>query len=458
MRKKSQKQMSLNPANVNHPHAKLLEDISQLLEGNPTITDMVFQDLTKGRILKRTGAEGMTAEQVLRAAVVKQLEGFSYDALAFHLVDSTCYRTFCRIPFSHKGFKKSSLCKNIKTISDETWEAINRILIANAENEGIEKGREARIDCTVVASNIHAPTDSSLLYDGVRVLSRLLQKAREGLPGIAVPFTDHTRRAKRRMLGIENAKNNKAREKPYRDLLKVTEKTIGYAETLFGKLQGATSVSPEEALLALGLEHDLEHFIGLTSQVVNQTQRRVLAGEKVPAQEKIVSLFEPHTDIIVKDRRDTYFGHKVCLSSGHSGLITDCLITQGNPADSTLTVDMLDRQDDVFGRHPLKVALDGGFASKDNLQAAKDMGIKDVCFAKRRGLKVEDMCRSDYVYNRLRRFRAGVESGISWLKRCFGFDKCTWKGLRSFKSYVWACVVTANLVTIARHLSAQKAQ
>ena len=100
--------------------------------------------------------------------------------------------------------------------------------------------------------------------------------------------------------------------------------------------------------------------------------------------------------------------------------------------------------------YPLKIALDGGFASKDNLKIAKGMQIKDVCFAKKRGLKVEDMCRSQWVYDRLRRFRAGIESGISWVKRCFGMTRCTWKGLRSFKSYVWASIVSANLLTLAR--------
>jgi transposase, IS5 family len=137
----------------------------------------------------RTGAEGMTAEQVLRAAVVKQLEGFSYEALAFHLIDSTCYPNFCLIPYFHNGFKKFSLCSNIKSISPETWEAINRILIATAEAQGIEKGRGSRIDCTVVEANIHDPEDSSLLFDGVRVITRLLNKVREGIKGIHIPST-----------------------------------------------------------------------------------------------------------------------------------------------------------------------------------------------------------------------------------------------------------------------------
>ena len=199
---------------------------------------------------------------------------------------------------------------------------------------------------------------------------------------------------------------------------------------------------------------DCHGLIPLVEQVIDQTTRRVLEGESVSAEDKIVSLFEPHTDIIKKDRRDTFYGHKVCLSVGPSNLITDCLVVKGNPADSTLMEQMLNRHDQVYGRYPLKVALDGGFASKKNLEWAKSKEIKDVCFAKKRGISVERMCRSEYVYNRLRRFRAGIESAISWLKRCFGLDRCTWKSLTSFHSYVWASVVSANLLTMARRANA----
>jgi len=183
-----------------------------------------------------------------------------------------------------------------------------------------------------------------LLYDGVRVITRLLNKAREGLHSTHIPFTDHTRRAKRRMLGVENAKNEKARKRPYQDLLKVTKKTVRYGQTLLDKIKVDSSLGPEEALLALSIQQELEGYIEVAYRVIDQTERRVLQGEKVPAEEKVVSLFEPHADIIVKDRRDTFFGHKVCLSTGHSGLITDCVITKGNPADTSLTSDMLDRQ------------------------------------------------------------------------------------------------------------------
>ena len=449
MRKKYQKQMPLMPANIEHPRAKELERISQILDSIPTIVDMVLQDLTHGVKHSNCGAEGMTAEQVLRAAIIKQTEGFSYNELAFHIVDSNTYRNFCRIGLVDKGFKKSALCKNIKALSPETWESINRLLGAYGEDKDIEKGKEARIDCTVVCSNIHEPTDSSLLWDSTRVLTRILNKMKEGLVA-DILFTDHTRRAKRRSLQILNAKSKKARVKPYKDLLKITGKTVSYSKSAAAVLESYGFTDTRDMALAVATLKDFEELIPLAEKVIDQTTRRILHDEKVPAQEKIFSIFEPHTDIIIKDRRDEYYGHKVCLTGGSSNFISDCLIVDGNPADSTLTCQMLDRHDEIYGRYPLNAALDGGFASKANLKAAKSRDIKNVCFAKKRGLKEEDMCQSRWVYKRLRRFRAGIESGISWLKRSFGFWRCTWKSFRSFKSYVWSSIVAANLFTLAR--------
>ena len=446
MRKKSKKQMPLMPAATDHPQAIELENISRILDANPTICDLAMQDLSDvNNKDRRSGARGMTAEQVVRAAIVKQMFGFTYKELAFHIIDSNSIRRFMRIGIADKGFKKSVLNKNIKALSGQTWEAINAQLVQYAADEKIEKGRQVRIDCTVVESNIHEPTDSSLLWDSVRVLTRLLYRAKEDF-GLRLSFQDHSRRAKRRLLGIMNSRNKKDRKSKYADLIKVTTKSIGYAKSAIEAIDHVASIS--NGLIALRL--DLNQYSQLAARVVDQTQRRVMLGENLPASDKVVSLFETHTDIIVKDRRDTFFGHKVCLTGGASNLIVDCLIVDGNPADSNLTVDMLDRQKELYGRYPLKVALDGGFASKDNLNTAKEKQIKDVCFAKKRGLEVEDMCRSQWVYNRLRRFRAGIESGISWVKRCFGMTRCTWKGLRSFKSYVWASIVSANLLTLAR--------
>jgi IS5 family transposase len=318
------------------------------------------------------------------------------------------------------------------------------------KDKKIEKGNEARIDCTVVCSNIHEPKDSVLLWDSVRVITRKLKKINEQFDDVKLSFTDHTKRAKRRMMGITYANNKKKRYLPYLDLLKVTQKTINYAQNAVSVLDSSSFKDSLQGLKAMAIANDLREVIELSLKVVDQTKRRVIHDEKVPANEKIVSIFEPHTDIIVKDRRDTYYGHKICLTGGPSNLITDCMIVEGNPADSTLTTEMLDRHEQIYGRYPLKAALDGGFASKENLKAAKGRGVKDICFAKKRGLEEEEMCRSSWVYRRLRRFRAGIESGISWLKRSFGLSRCTWKSFRSFKSYVWASIVSANLFTLAR--------
>jgi IS5 family transposase len=450
MRKKMRKQMPLVLNCIEHPRAKELEAISKILDSNPIIYELAWQDLSSLVSNPHSGAEGMTAEQVVRAAIIKQMEGFTYEELAFHLVDSICYRKFCRIGISDKGFKKSALCKNIKALSAKTWQAYNRVLMKDARDKDIEKGRQVRVDSTVVGANIHDPSDSSLLWDSVRVLTRTLSQAKERFEKLPLQFSDHTKRAKRRMLGIMNVRDRKSRKKLYKDLLKVTHKTLRYARGATCLLEQYVCADPCEMITAQRMAEQLHTYIHLTVRVIDQTERRVIHGESVPASEKLVSIFEPHTDIIVKDKRETLYGHKVCLTGGASNLILDCLILDGNPADRTLTKRIFGRQNDLYGRYPLKAALDGGFASKDNVNSAKTMGIKDVCFAKKRGIDVEDMCRSQWVYRRLRRFRAGIESGISWLKRCFGFARCTWKTLRSFKSYVWASVVTANLLTLAR--------
>jgi IS5 family transposase len=420
-----------------------LETISQILDKNPIILEFVHQDLSRGsgKSRNKRGACGMSAEQVLRAALIKQIFGFSYRELVFHIADSVSLRRFVRVVFAVRPFKHAALAKNIKMIGPETWEKINRVLVGWATAENIEKGRQVRIDTTVVESDIHPPTDASLLFDAVRVLSRLLEQA----DGRWVRFTwqDHRRRAKRRMLAIQNAGKPGPRAAAYRDLLKTARRTAGYAAQAINQLEKVLDFE------AAAYARELERYLELLRKVIDQTERRVLMGEKVPASEKVVSIFEPHTDIIVKDRRDTHYGHKVCLCVGPSQLIIDCLITRGNPADSDLTLNMLDRQREIYGRYPLKAALDGGFASKENLEAAKERKIKDVCFAKKRGIEVLDMCRSHWVYKRLRRFRAGVESVISRIKRSLGFDRCTWKGFRSFGSYVWLAVVSGNLRTLA---------
>lgn len=434
-------QFSLNQPWIAHPHARELEAISGILDANPAMAEAAGADLVRGVKNPETGSRGMSGDQVLRVLILKQMKGFSYEELHFHLMDSATYRTFCRFGLLEEVPGRSTLAENVKKILPETLEQVNRHLLAHARAAGVEKGRKVRVDATVVETNIHKPTDSSLLYDGVALLARLLGEARD-LCGYVL-WSNHTRRAKRRALAVQNARTAVKREEAYRDLLKVSRKTLGYAE---GALEALASGGSPAAKLRAQIE---EAALWLQA-VVDQTERRVLRGETVPAEEKIVSFFEPHTDIIIKDRRETYYGHKVTLTGGASGLILDLVIESGNPADSTRVVPMLERQREIYGRVPRQASFDGGYASRANLTQAKGLGVKDVCFSKKRGLEIAEMVKSTWVYRRLRDFRAGIEGMISYLKRAFGLDRCTWKGQLSFGSYVWGSVVSANLLTLAR--------
>lgn len=436
-------QLSLTQPWIDHSHARELEAISRILDEEAGMAERVGQELVRGVKNPWTGARGMSGDQVLRVLVVKQMNGFSYDELHFHLIDSASYRTFCRFGALEEVPGKSTVAENVKKVSAETLEEIDRLVLVRAERKGVEKGRKVRIDSTVTETNIHEPSDSSLLWDSVRVLTRLLEQA-----GDAAGFTewrDHTKRAKRRMLGVQRARNQEKRKPLYRDLLKVSRQVLGYAIAA----RGALADSAEEGLRRLAYE--LNRYRLLLERVIDQTERRVLRGETMSAREKVVSIHEPHTDIIVKDGRETLYGHKIYLTGGASGLVLDCLITDGNPADSTLSTTMLERQKEIYGRPPRQAALDGGFASKDNLREAKALGVQDVCFSKKRGLKVPEMVKSTWVYRKLRDFRAGIEGVISFLKRAFGLDRVTWRGELSFRSYVRSGVLAANLLTLARH-------
>ncbi len=441
-------QMSLDRPWIDHSHAEELAKISQILDSHPGMAGLIEQDLVRGVRHPERGARGMSGDQVLRALLLKQMNGFSYAELSFHVADSMSYRTFCRFGAMGATPSRSTLAENLKKVRAETLEQIQKVVLEHAVHSGVERGRKVRIDATVVEANIHAPTDSSLMCDGVRVLTRLLAGAEECY-GFRL-WSDHRRRMKRRMMAVQNTGSRRKRMDAYRDLLKVSHKVVGYARQAGNHLRDKHLADCE----AQNLAAELTHYTALLLRVTEQTERRVIRGEKVPSSQKLVSLFEPHTDIIVKDRRDTYYGHKVFVTGGASGLILDCKIVTGNPADSTMALPMLKRQCEIYGRPPRQAAMDGGFTSKHNLQEAKELGVEDVCFHKKRGLTVSNMTRSSWVYRRLRDFRAGIEGMISFLKRAFGLRRCTWRGELSFASYVQASVLTANLLTLARHLLA----
>ena len=452
MRQALQKQLNLTPAWLPLEHARELAAIDRILDQHPEMAELICQDLRAERVVGNKGAEGLRAEQILRALLIKQHNSFSYRELAFHLADSNSYRTFCRLGLGQRP-SKTVLAACIKAIRPETLEKIHGVVLGIALKKKIEDGACVRVDTTVVESNIHTPLDSNLLWDCVRVLTRTMEQARE-VVGEQVSFPNRTRRARRRALGILNARFKDKRQPLYRDLVLVANETIESANGVIAVIDrvvetGSLNVLARTQAIAAGKE--LRHYVGLSLRVIDQTERRVFKEESVPSKEKVVSIFEEHSDIIVKDHRQTLYGHKICLTSGRSSLVTDCTILEGNPADSTLAEQMIDRHIDILGKAPRQVAFDGGFASKANLAAIKSKGVADVAFSKARMFNVTDMVRSSWVYKKLRNFRAGIEGTISFLKRIFGLDRCTWRSLRSFRSYVWSSILTFNLLVIARH-------
>jgi IS5 family transposase len=380
---------------------------------------------------------------VLRCALLKQQRQLSYEELAFYLEDSASFRAFARLPLAWSP-KKSVLHRTISVLRPETWEAVNRVLVASAKQDKLEEGTMVRIDSTVAAALMHDPSDSTLLWDAVRTMTRLLRQA-AALPGVpAIRWHDHRRMAKRCAREIEYARGKDHRYRLYRKLIAATHATRA-------ALQGAVRrVSGLVGMAAARWRAQVSHYLPLIARVLDQSERRVLHGQSVPAGDKLVSLFEPHADIIVKGARDVQYGHKLNLVTGKSGLILDVVIETGNPADAERFLPMLDRHIARCGAPPRQMAADGGYASRDNLDQAKARGVTDVAFHKKRGLAVADMTKSAWVYRKLRNFRAGIEAGISCFKRAYGGGRCTWRGLDHSKAYVWSAVVAHNLVLFAR--------
>ena len=446
MREKHTVQRSIFEHYAEHEIGLELKSMSQWLDQNMDLLDWVAADINP-RNVQDTGRKGLSVESVLRCAILKQYRQLSYEDLVFCLMDSASCQTFARLTMEWFP-KKSVLQSCISAISDVTWEQINQRLLQRAQQAKVEKGEMLRIDSTVTDSPIHEPSDSTLLGDGVRVLVRLLQRAEELASGIVkIEYRNHQRVAKKRMRAIEYTRGQEKKARLYRDLIAVTRNSLRYVEDASLRLVAVRLMQPLACELWQSQWH---HYRSLILKVIAQTERRVFAKEKVPATEKIVSLFEEHSDIIVKGSRGVQYGHKLNLSTGRSGLVLDVVIEAGNPADSERFLPMLDRHITQYGKPPRQMAADGGYASIENLRAAKARQVKDVVFHKKRGLKVDEMAQSPWVYRKLRNFRAGIEAGISCLKRAWGLGRCNWKGLAHFRAYVWSSVVAHNLALFSR--------
>ncbi len=447
MRQISDGQLVLQFYQSQSKQSKKFKIIEEFLKKDKNILEEVKKDFhsKKGKLC---GAKGMTIEQVVRVGILKQITQLSYLKLYDGLNDNLCYRNFAKI-YDRKVPKANTLCENIKRIKPQSWENINRSIIGLAEESGIEKGSRVRIDTTGVESNIHYPTDGELLWDCIRVINRIIEAVKEEYPEIGFKYRNHGLYAKRRRYKIINTSRKEHRRKAYAELLKISAAVKEYGMSCIEALSKEEVAGEVEAEIYRG---ELEKYILALEKIGMQTKRRVLEEEQVPAKEKLVSIFEEHTDILTKGKRKLIFGHKILLSGGKSNLILDCKIERGNWSDSESFSTGLERLEDIYGVMPEEVTTDGGFASKKNYEYAKGKGIEKVVFTKGAAAKIKELIRSSRAYKRLKKFRAGIEGCISACKRAYGLNRCTWKGWESFQSYVWVSIIAFNLNVIAEKL------
>lgn len=432
-----------------HKRGETYAEINALISAHPEWVRWVQADLTRRRGVKaRKGRLGMSAAKVLRVVLLKHLEDVSLRRLADKLHADLDLREFLGLTLGDKTPSRSTLQRNTRMVQEDTWGRLFHSLLESEELREFESGEKARIDATVVPTNIHHPTDSSLLWDSIRVLSRIMRRAHELF---AIDYEDLSKAAKKHHSRIFWARKKAQRTPAYQKLVEAAHAVSRQVDGVVTALRSVRLCSSDAVFagaLRDGLIEELLHYQPLLERVIDQTERRVLRGEKVPVAEKVFSIFEPHTDLITKGTKNE-FGHKVTFTMSER-FVLDAVIERGNPADVTLATRQLERQEELFGQAPRSAAFDGGYASRENLEAAKALGVERCAFSKSKGLTKEEQAGSRRTHGRLKNFRAGIEGKISWLKRDFGLGRCTWKGWERFQAYVWSACFAANLKVLAR--------
>jgi len=442
MRETRTAQTSLFDVYTQHKFGNFLRQLSEHLDDHPELLNLLAEDF-QFKELKATGRKGLSIESTFRCMLLKQITGDSYEKLAFHLSDSSSYRTFARLA-GHFSPSKSSLSNSIRRIQPQTLQYVFKAINQRSFEQGILDINCLRLDSTVVKSNIAPPLDSQLLDDGIRVLSRLIAKSRD-VTGVKLRLTDHRKPSKSLAARIFYSKKTE-KENLYAELIPLARRVIIQSQKAIEQVEDRCT----DPKLSRPWIEEVMHYRQLLERVIDQSQRRVLQGEKVPATEKIYSLFEPHTDIIIKGQRDIEYGHKINLSTDTKGLITSLLIEQGNPCDTDRFIPLLEAHQSLYQSVPETTIADGGYASHKNIECGKSLGVKRVGFHKKKGISLSEMGMKEKTLKTLRNFRAGIEGNISELKRAFGASKATWKGKDGFWAFVWSSVISYNLTRLVR--------
>jgi IS5 family transposase len=440
----------------------VLEQILEFVTRNAALVETVRRQLDDGLKEPQTGRRGLTAEQTILSLILMRVKNWDYRELAERIADGYTLRQFTRFN-SNPVPKHDAFNRAHNRLTPALVERINDLVVAAAVEAKLEDGNALRVDSTVVETNIHWPTDATLLWDAVRVLTRLIGRLREIACKDVPRFPNRKRSARRRMQKLQRmtaAQRESQQLSTYRQLLAITQEVLGNARLSVDATARSGGKNLALVLVIETLRKEISGFCRLADQVVDQARRRVLYGEQVPTGEKIYSIFEPHTDLIKrgKTNKPIEFGHKVFLAESAHGLITQYRVLDGNPSDENHVSTSLDNHKNMFGSAPETYATDRGFHNSSNEKVCRDAGVTSPSIPQRGGQKTPERAAAEKTpaFKQAQRFRAGIEGTISVLLRGRGMRRCLGRGKQRFELLIATVVLTNNLMRIARILIDKK--
>lgn len=455
MRTKSVTQMYLDfslpssPTKVVAAYREKYAALNELLLANRTVLDLVHADFCRWLSSSEAGRESRyTSEEILRSLVVMFVEQDSYRDVVVRIENSDFLRSFVGFGFCKPMMDFSFVGKAFAALSEETWKAVNDSLAHYAKEEEWITGEKLRTDTTAYEANIHYPTDSSLLWDSFRVLSRVLRCVQKEVPQLGMKHRYHDKKVKK--LAFYIARNAKSRSKATQRKVKRTYRT------LIDRVRSIAAVSKDIELrldLAFFEAPELALYTPIVERIIDQAARRVFGGESVPASEKVYSLFEEHTELLKRGKagKPIEFGHKVLLAQTGEKFITHYHVMPKREEDKDLLAGTLEAHRDLFGHEPSTLAADKGFYASVKQLTKLEQTIKTVSICKKgRRTKAEEAREHGEDFQAGQRFRAGVEGSISVLKRAYKLNRCLFKGYRHFASSVGCAVFCHNLVLLTQ--------
>lgn len=439
-----------------------MRQADELLD-DEALLDSVYEAQGKRRKHSRTrGRKQTPAEVVLRMLILKHGRDWSFETLEQEVRVNLVYREFTRIG-TEKVPDAKVVAKIARVLGPTVIEELHRRIVELARENKVVPGRKMRVDTTVVETNIHYPTDSSLLGDGTRVLTRLMKRVEATVGGLTRKVRDRMRSIRKKVVAIAISSRQKGpqgeerRREHYGELLTLARKVVRQAGRVTKEIEG---YSKRKQRTAQALVEQIGTMSERVRQVIRQTKARVFGGNtKVP--DKLVSVFETHTEIIRKGKasKPTEFGKMVKIQEAENQVITDYEVYDERPSDSDLLVSSVERHEECFGHVPHLVAADAGFYSSANEKRLDEMGVKRISVPNRNTQsETRRRMQKQRWFKRGQRWRTGCEGRISVLKRRHGLDRCRYRGQEGMRCWVGLGVIADNLISIGGWLAARPAE